>query len=204
MTVRRSVPRGDELTWALRAELRRVDRALIAVLAERHELVGRLWDHKRAVGRPLEDRRQEARVLAAARASAPPAGPLAEARRSDPPRGNRRRKAPGVRRSALPAAAPSTRRAEASSPARVTRPARRSAPRPSRPWWNSASEEDRFPTGCRTSARGGGPGYDFTSAARRKEPRAGSCNCWKSTRARRRFPRSRPSYSNARVRKRCR
>jgi len=70
MTVRRSVPRGDEVTWELRAELRRVDLALVAVLAERHDLVERLWDHKRAVGRPLEDRRQEARVLAAARKNA--------------------------------------------------------------------------------------------------------------------------------------
>ncbi|HXQ48779.1 MAG TPA: chorismate mutase [Thermoplasmata archaeon] len=70
MTVRRAVPQGDGITWAIRTELRRLDRALVAVLVERHELVERLWNHKRAVGLPLEDQAQEGRVLAEARRSA--------------------------------------------------------------------------------------------------------------------------------------
>ncbi|MGP8072192.1 MAG: chorismate mutase [Thermoplasmata archaeon] len=67
MTVRHSVPKGDDFTWAVRAELQRLDRELVGVLAERHKLVERLWDHKKAVGLPLEDRHQEARVIAGAR-----------------------------------------------------------------------------------------------------------------------------------------
>ncbi|MGA8665091.1 MAG: chorismate mutase [Thermoplasmata archaeon] len=66
MTGRRSVPPGDEVTWAIRTELRRLDRDLVGVLAARHRLVERLWSHKRAVGLPLEDPLQERRVLAAA------------------------------------------------------------------------------------------------------------------------------------------
>ncbi|MGA8276236.1 MAG: chorismate mutase [Thermoplasmata archaeon] len=70
MTVRRSVLQGDEVTWAIRAEIRRLDRELVAALAERHELVERLWRHKRAVGQALVDREQEGRVLAGARRTA--------------------------------------------------------------------------------------------------------------------------------------
>ncbi|HLM91811.1 MAG TPA: chorismate mutase [Thermoplasmata archaeon] len=70
MTVRRSVPKGDEVTCAIREELRELDCELVGVLAARHRLVERLWNHKRAVGRPLEDKKQEGRVLAAARRTA--------------------------------------------------------------------------------------------------------------------------------------
>jgi len=70
MTVRRSVPKGDEVTWAIRAELQRVDRELVEVLAERLDLVRRLWAHKRTVGQALENRAQERRVLGRARKTA--------------------------------------------------------------------------------------------------------------------------------------
>jgi chorismate mutase / prephenate dehydrogenase len=70
MAVRRSVPKGDEVTCAIRAELQRVDRELVEALAERLELVQRLWAYKGTVGLPLEDRDQEGRVLARARRTA--------------------------------------------------------------------------------------------------------------------------------------
>ena len=70
MAVRRSAPKGDEVTWAIRAELKRVDRELVEGLAERLELVRRLWAHKGTVGLPLEDRGQEGRVLGRARRTA--------------------------------------------------------------------------------------------------------------------------------------
>jgi len=74
MAVRRPVLTGDEITWAIRAELRRVDRELVGLLAERLELVGRLWDHKRNVGLPLEDRDQERKVIRRARRTAARSG----------------------------------------------------------------------------------------------------------------------------------
>jgi len=70
MAVPRRIPKGDAVTWALRAELRRVDRELVAVLAERLGLVQRLWAHKGTVGLPLEDRDQERRVVTRAQRTA--------------------------------------------------------------------------------------------------------------------------------------
>ncbi len=70
MTANLAIPQGDELTWTIRAELQRVDRELVKILAERIELVRGLWAYKRLAGLPLEDRDQEGRVLSRARATA--------------------------------------------------------------------------------------------------------------------------------------
>ncbi|MHB1435639.1 MAG: chorismate mutase [Thermoplasmata archaeon] len=67
MTVRSPVPAGNEVLWATRKELRRLDRELVELLAERLGLVQQLWAHKRTVGLPLEDPAQEGRVLRRAR-----------------------------------------------------------------------------------------------------------------------------------------
>jgi len=74
MTDPHPVPKGDVVTWAIRAELRRVDRALVELIAERLELVQRLWAHKRAAGVPLEDREQERLVVGRARRTARQSG----------------------------------------------------------------------------------------------------------------------------------
>ncbi|HYK94187.1 MAG TPA: chorismate mutase [Thermoplasmata archaeon] len=60
------ISRGQDGGWAIREELERVDLRLVDLLADRLELVQRLWSYKRAHALPLVDPSQEEKVVARA------------------------------------------------------------------------------------------------------------------------------------------